>query len=150
MSAASFKGWEELEITVDLGACDTVKPVEACEDIQVSESQAQREGVIYEAAGGDDLFNLGEKRCLLMTLGANDPKRIAFQVADIHKPLSSITRAADAGYECHLNHLGGFMLDCRTGDRIPIHRKGNLYVMRAWVKEVEELTKHSVQRQGRR
>ena len=30
------------------------------------------------------------------------------------------------------------MLDVYTGEEIPIARKGNLYVMRAWVKEAPE------------
>ena len=70
-----------------------------------------------------------------MTSGALGPKRITFQVADVHKALLSITRVADAGYECHLNHQGGYLLDVYSGEKVPIARKGNLYVMRAWVRE---------------
>ena len=77
----------------------------------------------------------GERRCLLMTMGAAQPKQITFQVADVHKALLSITRIADAGYECHLNDKGGFLLDTYTGERVPITRKGSLYVMRAWIKD---------------
>ena len=58
-----------------------------------------------------------------------------FQVANVHKALLSITRAADAGYECHLNNKGGFLLNVYTGERIPVMRRGNLYVMKAWVWE---------------
>ena len=119
---------------MDSGACDTVMPVEACAGIQVNESQAQREGVIYEAAGGDDLPNLGERKCLLMTLGAKDPNRIVVQVADIHKPMLSVSRAADAGYECRLGRFGGALIDLRTGEEIPIMRKHHLYVFKAWVR----------------
>ena len=60
---------------------------------------------------------------------------VRFQVADVHKALLSITRAADAGFECHLGARGGCLLDTYTGERVPIARKGNLYVMKAWVKE---------------
>ena len=42
---------------------------------------------------------------------------------------------ADAEYECHLNSKGGYLLDTYTGEKVPIARKGNLYVMRAWVKD---------------
>ena len=74
----------------------------------------------------------------MMTRNARGPKNITFQVADVHKALLSITRAADAGYECHLHARGGFLLDVYKGENIPIARKGSLYVMRAWVKEAPE------------
>ena len=63
------------------------------------------------------------------------PKRIAFQVADVHKALLSVTRAADMGYQCILGKEGGYLQDVRSAERIPIKRKGNLHVMRVWVKE---------------
>lgn len=44
----------------------------------------------------------------------------------------------NAGYECHLNARGGFFLDVHTGEKIPIARKWNPYVMRASVKEAPE------------
>ena len=69
-----------------------------------------------------------------MTRNARGPKAITFQVADVHKALLSNTRVADAGYECHLNARGGFLLDVHTGEKIPIAREGNLYTMRAWIK----------------
>ena len=34
-----------------------------------------------------------------------------------------------------LAKLGGFLRDVDTGNRIPLHRLGNLYVMRAWIKQ---------------
>ena len=37
---------------------------------------------------------------------ANLPTRINSLVVDVHKTLLSITRAADVGYECHLNAGG--------------------------------------------
>ena len=73
----------------------------------------------------------------MMTRNARSPKRITFQVADVHKALLSITRAADAGYECHLNARGGYLLDTYT-DGPDSQEKGNLYVMRAWVKEAQD------------
>lgn len=38
-------------------------------------------------------------------------------------------------YECHLNAQGGYLLDTWSGEEVPIARKGNLYVMRAAVKD---------------
>ena len=104
----------------------------------LQESDQQRSGLEYEVAKGASIRNEGERRCQMMTRNARGPKNITVQVADVHKALLSSTRAAYAGYECHLNARGGFLLDVYTGEKIPIARKGNLYVMRAWVKVAPE------------
>ena len=122
-------------MTVDSGACDTVVPLSLCSDIVCHESEQQRSGLEYEVANGASIRNEGENRCLMMTRNAQAPKRITFHVADVHKALLSISRASDAGFECHLGARGGCLLDTYTGERVPIARKGNLYVMKAWVKE---------------
>ena len=98
-------------------------------------SERQGDKMEFEVASGETIPNEGERHCLLMTLGAKTPKRITFQVADVRKALLSITRVADAGYECHMGKKGGFLLDIFMGERVPIMRKGNLYVMKAWVRE---------------
>ena len=134
-SLGNYQGWNEIEVTVDSGACDTVMPLSLCTDITLLESDQQRSGLEYEVANGASIPNEGERRCLMMTRGAHTPKRITFQVAEVHKSLLSITRAADVGYECHLSAKGGYLLDTWTGEEVPIARKGYLYVMRAWVRE---------------
>ena len=70
-----------------------------------------------------------------MTVGAKRPKRITFQVADVHKPLLSITRIADAGFDCWLSQYGGVLWDNWSDETIPIQRKGNLYVMKTWIRQ---------------
>lgn len=106
-----------------------------CPEISVHESENQRKGLEYEVANGETIANEGERRCMLMTVGAEPPKRITFQFSDVHKPLLSISKVADAGYECHLNDRGGYLLDVYTGEKVPIQRRGSLCVMRGWVKE---------------
>ena len=126
--------WTELEVTVDSGACDTVMPMELCKGIPVMDSPGSKEGLEYEVANGAGLPNLGERRCLLMTVGSQKAKRIVFQVADVHKPLLSISRCADMGFMCVLGNLGGYLRDEVTGERIPLQRRDNLYILRTWVR----------------
>ena len=57
-----------------------------------------------------------------------------FQVADIHRPLLSLSRAADQGFTSHLDARGGYLEDSLTGERIPIQRRGNLYIMSIWIR----------------
>ena len=89
----SYQGWQEIEVTVDAGACDTVIPLSLCSDTLRHESEQQRSGMEYELANGASIRNKGERRCLMMTKYASGPKRIATQVADVHKALFIITRS---------------------------------------------------------
>ena len=127
--------WVEIEITIDSGACDTVMPENMCPHISLLASESSRAGLEYEVANGEGLPNLGEKKCLMMTEDSNMMKRVIFQCADVHKALLSVSRVADLGYECILGKDGGQLRDVVTGDIVPLHRRGNLYVMRAWVKQ---------------
>ena len=49
-----------------------------------------------------------------------------FQVADVHKPLLSISGCADMGFDCHLGDKGGHLLDKQAGENIPLGRRDNL------------------------
>ena len=55
----------------------------------------------------------------------------------MHKALLSVARAADMGFRCILDKKGGCLEDRETGEQIPIYRKGNLYVMKIWAREIE-------------
>ena len=81
-----------------------------------------RAGFEYEVANGEGLLNMGERRCFMMMENSNTMKRIAFQCADVHKPLLSVSRLADQGYECTLRKFGVPLRDVDTGDLIPLHR----------------------------
>ena len=129
--------WTEIEITVDSGACDTVMPSKMCGHISILSTEKSRSGYEYEVANGEGLPNHGERRCFMMTENSETMKRIAFQCADVHKALLSVSRLADQGYQCLLGQHGGELRDVVTGDVIPLHRRDNLYVMRAWVRQDE-------------
>ena len=130
-------GWTEIEITIDSGACDTVLPSRMLQHIDIVPSEDSVKGLEYEVANGETLPNVGEKHCVMMTEDSLNAKLITFQCADIHKPLLSVSRCADLGYDCILGKTGGHLLDTETKEMIPLHRRGNLYVMRAWVRQAE-------------
>ena len=125
--------WIEVEVTVDSGACETVMPANLAQGIPIVKSSCSHEAE-YEVANGATIPNLGERRCLLMTLGSPTTKKIVFQVADVHKPLLSISRCADMGFNTYLGRDGGFMEDMVTGERIPLVRQDNLYTMKVWLR----------------
>ena len=123
-----------MELTADTGACDTVIPKDACPGIPITPSFQSLRGMEYEVATGASIPNLGEKRCEMWTENAVAPKRIAMQVADVHKALLSLSRCAGAGFESRFGAKMGCLIDSTSGEVIPLIRRGNLYVLRCWVR----------------
>ena len=122
-------------MTVDSGACDTVMPLSMCEGIDVIPSLASLRGMNYEVANGQLIPNLGERRCEMITPGSKRHKSITFQVADVHKPLLSVSSVASMGYECILNKDGGWLINRAAHEAIPLQRKGNMYVFTCWLRK---------------
>ena len=126
--------WIEIEMTADTGACDTVMPKVGYEAIQIHPSAQSERGMLYEVANKQTIPNLGERRLEIWTEGADRARDMAVQVADVHKPLLSLSRCADAGFQSMFGQTAGALIDMNTYDVIPLKRRGNLYYMRAWIR----------------
>ena len=135
ISALGKSEWIEIEITVDLGACEVVMPMSLYHGISVLASKQYMEGVEYKVANGETIPNLGERRCLMMTQGSDICKTIHLHIADVHKPLLSIFRLSDRGYDCIMGQEGGYLADRVSGERIPLIRRDSLYIVKAWVRQ---------------
>ena len=127
--------WVLIDVTVDSGACVSVMPAGLCTGISIVDNDLSRGGVEYEVANGESIASLGERRCQVMTVGSMIPKQITFQVADVHKPLLSITACSDLGFDCYLGKEGGSLRNRMTGEVIPLERRGSLYSLRMWVRQ---------------
>ena len=134
LNAVNPSEWVQVEVIADSGACETVMPKFLCNNIKIRESLGSKSGVEYEVASGVAVKNLGERHCEVFCEGAASPMMMHFQVADIHRPLLSLSRAADQGFHSHLGANGGWLEDSKTGECIPIQRRGNLYIMHMWVR----------------
>ena len=75
----------------------------------------------------------------MWTEGTSSSKSIAMQVADVHKALLSLSRCADMGFESRFGSHFGCLYDTQTGEVIPLLRRGNLYVLRAWIRAAPAL-----------
>ena len=133
-SPSGYDGWFEMEMTADTGACDAVMPKSMAEHIPIQPSLQSLRSMYYEVADGSHIPNLGERRCVMWTEHAGEPRKINVQVADVHKLLSSLSRCADMGFESRFGRLAGAPIDEESGEVIPLQRKGNLYVLKCWVK----------------
>ena len=83
--------WEEIEITIGSGACETVLPSRMLTSIKLQPNEASRRGDEYEIANGHTIPVEGEKRCIMMTTGSLVPKGIVFQVPNVHKTLMYVS-----------------------------------------------------------
>ena len=90
-----------IDVTADSGAGVAVMLSGLCSGIPILDNDLSKNAVEYEVANGESIANLGERQCQVMTIGSMTPKRIVFQVADVHKPLLSITACLDMGYDCY-------------------------------------------------
>ena len=88
----------------------------------------------YEVATGASIPNLGEKKFEMWTEGASAAKTINMQVADVHKAPLSLSRCADMVFESRFGKQMGFLIDTELGEVIPLQRRGNLYVLRCWIR----------------
>ena len=133
-AASGGEEWFEIEMTADTGACDTVMPRKLAEHIVIQPSLQSLREMNYEVADGKEIPNLGERRCLMWTENGSIPRRMNLQVADVHKPLLSLSRCADMGFESRFGRVAGALIDSETGEVIPLQRKGNLYVLKCWIR----------------
>ena len=109
-------------------------PQKLCPGIPIRPSLQSLRGMEYEVADGRSIPTLGERHCLLWTENASQPRHINMQVADVHKALLSLSRRADMGFESRFGRRMGALIDEETGEVVPLQRKGNLYVLRCWLK----------------
>ena len=105
-----------------------------CLGIPIQPSLQSVRGMPYEVADGGEVPNLGETRCLMWTENASEAPHINMQVADVHKALLSFSRCADMVFESCFGRVAGALIDEETGEVVPLHRKGNLYVLKCCLK----------------
>lgn len=134
MNSAQESDRRKVEVCFDTGATDTVMHLRMCDHISVKPSPQSELGTEYEVANGETIPNVGERRRVVMTEGSEIPKLMNFQVCYVHKPLLSETKVCDMNYKLVLERNGGHLVDQETGDVIPLHRRGSLYIMYIWVR----------------
>ena len=116
--------WEKIEVTVDSGAIDTVAPKHVAGLFELEETKSSKAGEHYVAANGSKITNYGQRKVKGVTPkedGEWQKIDLCMQVADVKKPLCSVSKLADTGYECVQGKRGCFLLDITTIGRIPLY-----------------------------
>ena len=104
-------------------------PVQTADEYKVTPSQASRDGVMYRAAGGHRIPDLGSRTWYAET--EQGPTELTCSVAEVDKILLSVAKIVDKG---NLVHFGPTPEQCyiqhiKTGKKMRVQRRRDVYVM---------------------
>ena len=128
--------WELMESLVDSGATACVMDSETGEGIPVEESLGSRRGQVYHAANGAKLPNKGQKVLSVVTEDW-DKYKMTYQVADVVKPLTSVSNICDAADGLNtvtFTSKGGWIYHAEDNKYTTFHRENGVYLLRTWIR----------------
>ena len=125
--------WREtdIEITLDSGACDHIMDAEDAPGYVVEPSVGSRRGKCFTVGNGARVPNEGQMRASMEAEAqSGDRPRIqsTFQVAEISRPLMSVSKICDQGYGCLFTKEGAQVLDQEGKEICKFGRSEGLYV----------------------
>ena len=123
-----------IEIALDSGAGDHVAAALDAPGYTVEASAGSRRGQNFVGAGGHRMPNKGQVALhLLAPNGVSDGEEkisTVFQVADVTRPLWSVSKVCDAGYDVKFSKKQATILDEHGQPVCVFERQGGLYVAR--------------------
>ena len=133
LNVVSSDGWEEIELTVDSGAGETVVPEGMVNSVEIKEGPAAKSGVQYECANGERIPNLGEQKFMAYTQEGCQ-KKIRAQVCEVTKALLSVRKLVEAGNRVVLEENDSYIEDIYRKERMYLQEKHGMYTLKVWTK----------------
>ena len=123
-----YQGYTRVEVAVDSGAAASVLPDRCLPNHPVKPSEGSRNGVHYLAANGGRIPNQGE---MVLDFITKERHRghIAFQVADVKRPLLAVSTLARSGNDVVFTEGGGTIVHRKTGRKTTFAKKDGIYVL---------------------
>ena len=122
---------------MDSGAAESVCPRTMAPQFAIQDSAASKSGVYYTSANGGKIMNLGEQHvpvCL-----SNGARSICtFQIAEVSRPLMSVSRLCEMGNRVLFGANGGVILNLHSGSATPFHKEDGVYVFEMWIPPLAE------------
>ena len=131
------EGWHQIEVVLDSGAADSVCPRNMCPQFPIEDSEASKAGVYYTGANGGKLFNLGQTH-VPVSLDNGSRSLATFQVADVSRPLMSVSKVCEMGNRVVFGAAGGYILNIATGATTQFIKKDGIYVFNMWIPPLSE------------
>ena len=126
------KRWIKVESVVDSGAAAPVAPPSMAPNVQVVPSEGSRRGQKWTTASKHKISNLGQQRIHACTESGN-PTDVLFQIAEVGKPLVSVSALCEKGNRVIFGRAGGVVQNVATGAETPFYRKNGIYVLSLWL-----------------
>ena len=136
------KGYKQIEIALDSGAGEHVASRSTAADYPIEESAGSRAGQHFIAAGGARIPNEGQFTLALRSGDLEKKKgrdiKTTFQVAKVTRPLWSVGRICDEGFEVKFTNSEAHVLTKEGKEVCRFRRKGGLYVAELHLKSASQ------------
>ena len=119
---------------MDSGAADSVAPPTLAPKVEITESPGSRRGQCYVSASAGRMPNMGQKVLEVQTNEGKDA-RVLYQIAEVSRPLTSVSATCDKGNWVIYTPGGGFILNCQTQERTYFERAGGIYELDLWIRD---------------
>jgi hypothetical protein len=133
-------GCERLDIVVDSGASTSILPQNVAKLHPLDTSKPSK---TYTSASKQGVTTVGEKT-LLCGFQNGERLRTKWEVADVHRPLCSVSKMVRNGYQVWFaseDDGGCGAWHPKTKQTLKIYEKGGVFVLPAWVQpEPQSLT----------
>ena len=123
-----------IRTVMDSGAADSVAPPTLAPQVNISESNGSKRGQCYVSASGSRLSNMGEKVLNVQTNEGRDAN-VFYQIAEVGRPLHSVSATCDRGNWVVYTSQGGFIINCQTWERTSFERSGGIYELDLWMRD---------------
>ena len=129
-------GWTQVRGVMDSGASKSVCQPHMAPHYSLQESVGSKSGRAFKCAGKTSIPNLGQKHFDIMSLDESVGKA-RYQVADISRPLNSVSEICDGGGrhgpQVTFGRTGGVIYNLDTGKETYFEREEGIYILELWI-----------------
>ena len=131
------KRWVKVSSVVDSGASTAVAPPSMAPNVPIVPSEGSKRGQKWTSASKHKLKNLGQQSIHACT-ESGSMTDVLFQVAEVSKPLISVSALCERGNRVIFGRAGGVVQNIRTGRQTPFYRQNGIYVLSLWMLDEPE------------
>ena len=130
--------WEDVEIdvTLDSGCCEHVMDSSEAPGYLIGESPGSKRGQNFVVGNGQKVPNEGQMVLNLETIlgGKRKDIRSTFQIAEVTRPLMSVSRICEHGFQCIFTKTEATIKDDQNNTVAVFQKQGGLYVTKMKLK----------------
>ena len=77
------------------------------------------------------------KQVLSIQTSEGKDTTVLYQIAEVSRPLTSVSATCDKGNRVVYTPQGGFIYNMQTGERTSFERQGGIYQLDLWIRDYE-------------